>query len=153
MNVFAGSSFLSTSAILTHHLPTLCVIAVAYDGAGRSCEVDRELHSGGATPLLCRIDWAPRWAALMWSRGPPSCLPLASLLPSSLWRKCPWTGQVPGFLLSISDPIAHVHPFSYADFTAVLLFFWSQLSCALFVLFFLHIVNNFSTLQRIVNAV
>lgn len=68
------------------------------DRAGCSCEVDRELHSGGATPLLRRIDWAPHWAVLMWSRGPPSCLPFASLLLSSLWRKRPWIGQVPGLL-------------------------------------------------------
>jgi len=54
--------------------------------------------------------------------------PLASLLPSSLSRKRPWIGQVPGLLLCISDPIAHVHSLSYADFTAALLFFGADFS-------------------------
>lgn len=50
--------------------------SVPSDRAGHSSETDREMHTAGATPLLHPINWA-----LMWSRGPASYPPLASLLP------------------------------------------------------------------------
>lgn len=135
MWIFTRTLFLSTSAILTHHPFTLHGIVAGHDRAGCSWEADRELHSGVATPFLCHIDRAPHQAALMRSRGPASYLPLSSLLPLSLWRKHPSIEQV---LLSISDPIAHVHSFSYADFTAGLLYIH------IFELIFLFVICNVS---------
>lgn len=128
MWIFTHSLFLSTSTILTHHPFTLHGIVAGHDRAGCSCEADRELHSGVVTPFLCHIDRAPHQAALMRSRGPASCLPLSSLLPLSLWRKHPSIEQV---LLSISDPIACVHSFSYADFYS-----WVAIYICILFLFF-----------------